>query len=411
MTKFFRASNVKVIGLVLAAALVVALLLSTGDDEVKTVTAHFDRVVSVYEGTDVRVLGVTVGTVTEVVPEGESVRLEIEYDAKHKLGADATAAIVTPTLVSDRFVQLGPAYESGPELKDGAEITVADTGVPVELDRIYTALRDLAATLGPNGVNSNGTLNNTLKAGAKALKGNGERGNQMIRNLSQAAVTFGQGSGDLFETVTQLAEFTETLADNDAIVRAFMKDLAGVSAQLAGEREELQAALASLADAVGVVKTFVRDNRGALVTDVEKLTRVVKNINSERESLDTALLTAPVAIGNLALAYNVESGSIGSRIGVEDRNLVDLDGFLCTIVQQSDIPAAGKDLACSIFTEVVKASELLPSGGGAPELPLPLRQQGDRPVLGDVVPEAVDTQEQFSPDVDNTLEGLLGGTP
>ncbi len=397
--------NSKVVGAFLAVVLAVGVLVTFGDDKnVKTVTAHFPRAVSIYQGSDVRILGVNVGTVTAVVPEGNSVRIEMEYDDKYDVPAEANAAIITPTLVSDRFVQLGPAYTEGPVLADGADIALADTGVPVELDRIYTALRDLAVTLGPNGINKNGTLNNTLRAGAKTLKGNGARGNQMLRNLSQAAVTFGQGSGDLFETVTQLAEFSTTLAENDEIVRAFMQDLAGVSEQLAGERDELQAALASLADAVGTVQAFVQNNRKALVTDVEKLTRVVKNINSERESLDTALMTAPVAIGNLTLAFNNESGSIGSRLGVEG-NIADIDGFLCTIVQQTQIPAVGKDLACDIFTQVLAASE----GGGGSGLPIPFKQR--QPTLGEAVPAAIETQEQFASGVNNTLEGLLGGTP
>ncbi len=152
-----------------------------------------------------------------------------------------------------------------------------------------------------------------------------------------AATTFGEGSGDLFETVTQLAEFTDTLASNDALVRAFVADLAGVSASLVTERTELQQALRSVARAVGTVKTFVENNRKALVTDVEKLTRVIKAVNSERDSLDTALTVAPVAIGNLVLAFNTQSGSVGSRIGFEG-NIADADGLLCAVVQQSDIP-------------------------------------------------------------------------
>ncbi len=132
-----------------------------------------------------RILGVNVGQVTAVIPEGNSVRVEIEYDAEHKLPADATAAIVTPTLVADRFVQLGPAYTGGDVLPDGADIALDSTGVPVELDRIYAALRDLTSALGPQGVNADGTLNRTLKAGADALGGNGALGNEMLRNLSE----------------------------------------------------------------------------------------------------------------------------------------------------------------------------------------------------------------------------------
>ncbi len=76
-------------------------------------TAHFPRAVSIYQGSDVRILGVNVGRVTAVTPEGNSVRVDMEYDASYRVPADAKAVIVTPTLVADRFVQLTPAYHSG----------------------------------------------------------------------------------------------------------------------------------------------------------------------------------------------------------------------------------------------------------------------------------------------------------
>ena len=46
---------------------------------------------------------------------------------------------------------------------------------------------------GPNGVNKDGTLDHTLAAARNAFEGNGALGNEMIRNLSEAAVTFGAG--------------------------------------------------------------------------------------------------------------------------------------------------------------------------------------------------------------------------
>ena len=311
-----------------------------------------------------RILGVNVGKVTAVIPEGNSVRVEMEYDAQYEVPAEAKAAIVTPTLVADRFVQLTPAFEKGDKvMASGADIPLPDTGVPVELDRIYASLEDLTVALGPNGVNKDGTLNHTLAAARNAFEGNGALGNEMIRNLSEAAVTFGEGSGDLFDTVSSLARFTEVLATNDAVVRAFMKDLAEVSAALADEREELSAALASVADAVGTVETFVRDNRKALVTDLEKLTRTLKTINSEKESIDTALTVAPVAMGNLILAFDSQSSSVGSRIGVQ-QNVADLDGFLCAVVQQSGTPAVSKDLACTLFEQIVESG--VPEQGVGP---------------------------------------------
>jgi len=363
----FRSAVVAVLALGL-----MGVVLVRGADDVgpKTVTAHFSRAVSVYEGTDVRILGVNVGSVTAVTPEGESVRVDMEYDGTLDLPSDAQAVVVTPTLVADRFVQLTPVYTGGAAMPDGADIALPETAVPVELDRIYSSLNELTATLGPNGVNADGTLNNLVTAGAEALDGQGQRANEMLRNLSEAAGAFSNSSGDLFATVSQLADFTETLGQNDRLVRAFFADLADVAGQLSDERQELQAVLAAVSDAVGTVKGFVKNNRKALVTDVEKLTRVVRTIASEKQSLDTALKVAPVAMGNLFLAFNVESGSIGSRIGVTG-NAFDADGFICSIIQQSSLPKVSKTLACELLEALLEPIEgqlpSIPPAAGRPQ--------------------------------------------
>ncbi|MBJ7356837.1 MCE family protein [Nocardioides sp.] len=408
MTRLAQLLNVRTVALAVAVLLLLGTFVLVGRDEPsKTVTAHFPRAVSVYVGTDVRILGVNVGKVTAVIPEGNSVRVEMEYDATYDVPADAKAAIVTPTLVADRFVQLTPAFEEGDKvMASGADIPLPDTGVPVELDRIYASLEDLTIALGPNGVNKDGTLDHTLAAAREAFEGNGARGNQMIRNLSEAAVTFGEGSGDLFETVSSLARFTEVLATNDAVVRAFMKDLAEVSAALADEREELSAALASVADAVGTVESFVRDNRKALVTDVEKLTRTLKTINSEKESIDTALTVAPVAMGNLILAFDAQSSSVGSRIGVQ-QNIADLDGFLCSVVQQSGMPQVSKDLACTLFEQIIESG--VPSKAAVRKAAREARAAADTPA-GQQRARTSQVQDTPATDSEATVTDLFGGS-
>jgi ABC-type transporter Mla subunit MlaD len=73
------------VGVVLLVAVMINVFNSP--TRMKTVTAHFPRAVSVYKGTDVRILGVTVGRVTSVVPSGNAVRVEMEYDASYKIPA------------------------------------------------------------------------------------------------------------------------------------------------------------------------------------------------------------------------------------------------------------------------------------------------------------------------------------
>ena len=347
--------NGRVLAVAAAALLLTAtfFVFTSRGPEMRTVAAHFPRAVSIYPGTDVRILGVNVGRVTAVIPEGNSVRVEMEYDGQYKVPADAKAVIVTPTLVADRFVQLTPAYDGhGRVMADGADIALPDTAVPVELDRIYASLRDLSVALGRTGVNKDGTLDHLLRASARALDGNGELGHEMLTQLAAATETFGKGSDNLFATVDQLATFTQELGANDRMVRAFIKDLAGMSHALVSERVELQRAVGAVARAVGSVEGFVKDNRHAIVTDVEKLTRVMTTINSERDSIDRALHAAPLALGNLAIAFNNETGSIGSRVGVQG-TFGNPAIFLCAVVQQQEnMPKGDRDTACKIFDQL-----------------------------------------------------------
>ena len=113
-----------VIAGVVVAALIVAgglwwLFNRAGTTEI---TAYFDKSVGIYEGSNVRVLGVQVGSVTSVVPQGDQVEVKLRVDRGIDIPADAKAVQITPSLVSDRYVQLAPAYSGGDTMADGAVI-------------------------------------------------------------------------------------------------------------------------------------------------------------------------------------------------------------------------------------------------------------------------------------------------
>lgn len=376
-------------GRVLAIAVAVLLLTATfftflGGSDTKHVTAHFSRAVAIYPGSELRLMGVRIGQVDSVVPEGDSVRVEMSYDGSYKLPADAKAAIVTPTLVADRFVQIGPAFEKGEKvLADDADIPLPDTGTPVELDRIYKSLADLSVALGPNGANKNGALSSVLSAGAKALRGEGALANQTLLNMSKAVQTFGDNSGSLFSSVRQLAQLTETLAANDAVVNQFMGDLAGVSAQLAGERQNLRTALASLARVVGTVRSFVHDNKTMLTSNVKDLSSVLGAIAKEQDALGTALQLGPLGLSNLTLAFDVKTGTIGSRVQLGPTGQ-SLGNILCDVVVNAQIKNAG--LACQVLKKITAPlSGGTNIGAGAQRSNLRLGSQTPSPNFGSLL--------------------------
>lgn len=306
---------------VLAAAVVLAVLATAfalwPRQDSMHVTAMFSRAVGLYPGSDVRVLGVPIGTVTSVTPKGEQVAVEFEYDAAVKVPATAKAALVAPSLVSDRYVQLLPAYTSGPVMSNGATIALDRTAVPVELDRISQSLNDLMVALGPEGANKTGALSRLVNTGARNLAGQGTAIHDTNHDLSLALQTLSGGKNDLFSTVKNLQSFTSTLATNDTQVRRLNADLASVSDQLAGERGDLGDALRNLAIALNETSTFVHDNRSVLKTNIDRLTSVTTTIARQRDALAESLTNAPVAVSNLQNAYNPISGTLDTRNNAE----------------------------------------------------------------------------------------------
>ena len=305
-----------------AVALVLVLLagilaITRGGEEDRTAVVYLPRAVHLYAGSDVVVLGVRVGEVTSVDPDGDRVRVGIRYDGAQKLPADVQAALVSPTLVADRYVQLTPVYDGGPVLADGGTIPLARGQVPVELDEIFASLHELTTALGPDGANSKGALADLVAVGADNLRDNGAAAGQALEGASQLSDTLARNRTQLFGTVRSLQLFTTELAQHDAQVRRFSDDLATVSAQLAGERESLGEALGSLAVTLAKLTGFVRDNRASLVANVRDLEQVAAALHDEKTALGELLEIAPTGISNFTHLYNPQSRALNGRINGE----------------------------------------------------------------------------------------------
>ena len=367
-----------VIALLVLAAGITLLSRSSGE---QTLTAHFPRTISIYTGSDVRVLGVPVGKVDKVTPDGTDVIVTMHYDKDVKIPRDAQAVIVAPSIVGDRYVQLTPAYTSGPTLQDGAVLQTDRTGVPLELDQIYGSLDQLVSALGPNGANKNGALTDLLQQTAANFGGQGAQVHQTIGDLSKLTKTLDDNKDALFGSAGQLEKFVNKLSQNDSTVRDFNTSLSGVSTMLAGERSDLSSSLHNLQVALGNVATFVKENKDALGTNIKGLNQVLKTVVKNRDNLDEILTAAPVALSNLYLAYNPDVGSLDTNANLGElahQLTTHPSQVLCTLTDQ--LPN-GKSL-CSLVDKILPRSGVFGAGTGSS-----YGVQSD-PTLGGLVPAA-----------------------
>ncbi len=341
-----------------------------GEPEQRTLTARFDRAVGLYESSDVRVLGVRIGRVTKIVPEGDDVRVDMTYDAKYKIPADAKAVVIAPSVVSDRYVQLTPVYRGGEVMASGVTLSGDRTAVPVELDDIYESFNELNLALGPKGANKDGALSDLLDVSARNLDGNGEMLGTTIEEFSKGITALSDSREELFGTVANLADFSNTIARSDETVRTFNRDLADVAAQLEGEREDLATATASLSVALGEVASFVRENREGLSANVADLAEATRFLTERRNSLEEFITTSATALSNLQLAYNAGAGTLDTR----DNNNGSIEQNPGLIICELFIAAGQDPEDCQELTEAIRSGIPIPREGGGQAGPAPAPQ-------------------------------------
>ena len=343
------------------AALIVPLVLLVGSSGAGArVTAYFTETIGVYPGSTVRVLGVPVGTVDSVQPDGTGVRVTMTLSSGVTVPASADAVVVAPSVVADRYIQLTPAYTGGPQLASGAVMPVTRTAVPVEVDQLYASLTKLANALGPNGANKHGALSDLIKTGATNLAGNGAYLREMITEFSGLSKALGGSAGNLFASVANLQQFTSMLKTNNGQVKLAEQQLAQVSSFLAADRQNLSAAIDELAIALKQVKSFIGGNRSLLVANINKLASITSALSQERASLAEALDTAPLAADNLVNAYDAAHHTLDGRGDLNEFTMGNVTAARTT----ADLQTGGDAPAGSVPVLLTELSSL-------PPLPLP----------------------------------------
>ncbi|QDQ90347.1 MCE family protein [Rhodococcus sp. WB9] len=333
-----RALPARLLAVVIAVALVGLLTAAWIENHsVNHVTAYFRNTTGMYVGDRVMILGVEVGRITTIEPDGERVRVEFDYDNEYDVPADAKAAVVAPTLVTGRYIQLAPAYSGGPTLSDGDEIPLDRTAVPVEFDEIKKQVVKLSEDAGRTPEHPDGSLNRFVSSTAHTLDGTGTALHDSLTHLSDAATTLNASGEDLFGTVENLQKFTSALAVSDQQIRAFSGELANVSGLLNANRTELDALLSSMLTTFQEVTKFVEDNRGALVENTGQLETITRLLVDRQDTLMSILHAGPTALSDFYNIYDADANSLTGALAVPE--MPDPRSLICALLTTVDAPA------------------------------------------------------------------------
>jgi len=364
-------------------------------------TAVFSKTIGLFPSSQVRVLGVSVGRVISVTPQGEDVKVLMRVEKTRKIPADARATIVPISLISDRYVQLFPPYEAGPVMRTGAVIGTDRTFIPAELDDLLAQLKKLLDAVRsdtPEGTAAIGQFINNLAA---ALKGTGADLSATLGGAGGLSGTVLARSADVDGIVVHLSALLSALSQRRADLIEVNAKLADALGAIAAEHTSLDGALANIDLMTGQLSSLVHDHKAALETDLKTLAKTTQVVIRHQDSLIRTLDWLPVLDDGVEGEH--EGGAVDVtaspvHIDVRDAHFTscppDVPVALCVLLDlngtplpvASSTPAGGKEsrppsssqpahsTAPSIF-DLLRALPS-PSEPGLPALPTPTSTPG-----------------------------------
>lgn len=210
---------------VLVVALVMGLIVAiTGKDyydtnnKPLTLCAEFRDAVGLYEGNKVTMLGIQVGNVVEIEPKTEGVTVWMTVDRKVRLPQNLGAVTIANSIVTDRRVELGPAYTGGGTFDYRSCIPKDRTKTPVGFTEAMRAVANLTEDLTGKPHDSRlqdptpNILGDSLERIAQQVHDNAVPLNGSIKNISDILGNSAAGANYLMGAILkEMRKFSENL--------------------------------------------------------------------------------------------------------------------------------------------------------------------------------------------------------
>lgn len=296
----------------IAALCVLALLLAAGwhtflrPSPHRTLAADFATVDGIFPGSRVAILGVPVGTVESVRPRGTAVRVTMSLPADVRLPEQVNAYVMSPAIVSDRFIELGPAYTEGPQLADPAVIPVERTHAPIKWEELTGSLDELLTALGPRGLNRDGGLGALLRDAARMLGPNGDRFRAAITEIAQASEIVTGSSSDIGAVMDNVDTLVTLLVNNRAAIDSLITSLSGLTGEFNARQDTVADTIGKLSSTLGQVKALLDEHGGQLTGDLRQLAGLSATMVRHQGQLAETLDTLPLALQNFDRAITDE---------------------------------------------------------------------------------------------------------
>jgi len=246
-------------------------------------TAYFAEAAGLQAGNEVRIAGVTVGSVTGVSLDGAKVA--VTFKIKNAwVGNQTTAAIEIKTLLGDKYLAIDPlgTASQNPSVPiplsrttSPYDVTQAFSGVGQQISQINTA--QLAQSMQ--------TLSDAFATTPPYVR-------SALRGLASLSATVATRQTEVASLLSGAKQVTGTLASEDARFSALLGDGNLLLAELQQREQAISAMLTDTRELAIQVSGLVRDDQAQLKPALQALNQVTGVLESNQANLSSALALA-----------------------------------------------------------------------------------------------------------------------
>ena len=284
--------------------------------------AEFESVTRLKSGQDVRISGVTVGSVKDIAITDGHVEVTFDVNDRYQLYTSTRAAIRYEDLVGNRYLEITSGPGELRKLPVGATIPQTNTQPALDLDALLGGLRPVLKGL------DGAKVNEVSNAVIELLQGDGGPLAELLSSTGSFTQTLAARDQLIGEVITNLNTVLGTVDDKSSQLDTSVDQLQQLVTTLSKGRDPIAGAIEPLASAQGDLAELLRTSRRPLQGVIENLRPLATTLDDRKADVNTVVDRMPENYARLA-----SLGAYGSFFNI----------FFCAIKFKLNGPA-GSDI-------------------------------------------------------------------
>lgn len=284
--------------------------------------AEFASVSRLKTGQDVRIAGITVGSVKDIAIAGDHVDVTFDVDDRYQLYRSTRAVIRYEDLIGNRYLEITAGPGDLRKLPAGATIPRSNTQPALDLDALLGGLRPVLKGL-------DGTkVNEVSNAVIELLQGNGGPLTEVLSSTGSFTQTLAARDQLIGDVITNLNSVLGTVDAKSSQLDTSIDQLQKLITTLSRGRDPISGAIEPLASAQSDLTDLLASSRRPLQGVIENLRPLSTTLDQRKGEVNAVLDRMPENYKRLA-----SLGAYGSFFNI----------FFCSIKFKINGPA-GSDI-------------------------------------------------------------------